>query len=307
MAHLEKDWHMFVTIAETNNLTKAATQLYMSQPALSYRLTQLEKQFDEPLFIRMPRGVIMTEMGELYYEYAEDMLKRKEYFESSMENKKNSISGVLSLGCSSIFANYELPSILEGFTKQYPNVRIQLKTGISSKISNLYQACEVHIAIIRGPLPTTGETYLINRDPICLVTNKQLHAQSLPRTDLITLPLIRYATARDLYTLIDTWWKEQYNVPPNDSIHVDTMATCRQFIRKNLGWSILPKTGLSRFIDEFYIEPLHWSDGSPILRDTHMIYNPTTLHRKPVQAFVDYIQQFYASAQATSQSFNVPK
>lgn len=292
MDHLEKDWHMFVTIAETGNLTKAANQLYVSQPALSYRLNQLEKQFDEPLFIRMPRGVVMTETGELYYSYAKDMLKRKAAFESSVENKKNTISGVLSLGCSSIFANYELPDILEGFTKAYPNVRIQLRTGISSKISELYQAGEVHVAIIRGPVPATGETYLINRDPICLVTNKQLPIYELPRPDLIALPLIRYATAHDLYTLFDAWWKEQYEVPPNDSIHVDTMATCRQFIRKNLGWSILPQTGLGRFADEFYIEPLYWADGTPIVRDTHMVYHAASLYRKPVKAFVDYIQDF---------------
>lgn len=290
MDHLEKDWHLFITIAETGNLTKAANRLYVSQPALSYRLTQLEKQFDEPLFIRMPRGLALTETGELYYNYAKDMLKRKEDFESSLENKKNTISGVLSLGCSSIFANYELPDILEGFTKAYPDVRIQLKTGISSKISDFYQAGDVHVAIIRGPVPATGEKYLINQDPICLVTNNKLPAHEWPRPDLITLPLIRYDTARDLYTLLDNWWKEQYDAPPNDSIHVDTMATCRQFIRKNLGWSILPKTGLGRFADEFYMEPLYWADGTPIVRDTHIVYNVSTLFRKPVKAFIEYIQ-----------------
>ena len=188
MDHLEKDWHLFITIAETGNLTKAANQLYVSQPALSYRLTQLEKQFDEPLFTRIPRGVVLTETGELYYNYAKDMLKLKEDFESSLENKKNTISGVLSLGCSSIFANYELPDILEGFTKAYPDVRIQLKTGISSKISDFYQAGDVHVAIIRGPVPTMGEKYLINQDPICLVTNKKLPSHEWPRPDLITLP-----------------------------------------------------------------------------------------------------------------------
>lgn len=296
MDHLEKDWQLFLTIADTGNLTKAANQLYVSQPALSYRLSQLEKQFDEPLFIRNPRGVVMTETGELYYAYAKDMIRRKEAFESSLANRRDTVSGVLTLGCSSIFANYELPTILEGFTQLYPDVKLQLRTGISSRITELYQAGDVHVAIIRGPRQPSGENILINKDPICLVTNTSLPVYEWPRPDLPALPFIRYATAHDLYNLIDTWWKEQYEVPPNDNIHVDTMATCRQFIRKNLGWSILPKTGLGRFADEFYIEPLNWADGTAIVRETHLCYQSSSLLRKPVKAFVDYITAYTENA-----------
>lgn len=77
MDSIEKDWELFLTIAQEQNITKAANKLFMSQPALSYRLTQLEKNFDEPLFIRTTKGVILTETGELYYQYALDSVKRK--------------------------------------------------------------------------------------------------------------------------------------------------------------------------------------------------------------------------------------
>ena len=112
----------------------------------------------------------------------------------------------------------------------------------------------------------------------------------MPREDILTLPFIRYATAHDLYTIIDKWWKQHYQVPPNDSIKVDTMATCRQFIRKNLGWSVLPETGLGKFSEKFTFEPLLWDDGTPLLRETNIYYHPKALQRRAVQTFISYIK-----------------
>ena len=290
METMEKDWHFFIAIAEEGNVTKAANRLYISQPALSYRLQQLEKQFNKPLFIRTSRGVTLTETGELYYHYALDMLHRKREFENTLSNYSDEITGTLRLGVSSIYANYMLPDILSGFTRAYPKVKLKVYTGISSKIAQLFQSNEVEVAIIRGPQSIDGESLLIHTDRIGLVTNTSLPSKPMPREDILTLPFIRYATAHDLYTIIDKWWKQHYQVPPNDSIKVDTMATCRQFIRKNLGWSVLPETGLGRFSDEFTFEPLLWEDGTPLLRETKLYYQANALQRRAVHTFITYIK-----------------
>lgn len=68
------------------------------------------------------------------------------------------------------------------------------------------------------------------------------------------------------------------------------MATCRQFIRKNLGWSVLPETGLGKFSEEFTFEPLLWDDGTPLLRETNIYYHLKALQRRAVQTFISYIK-----------------
>lgn len=287
MDPLEKDWEIFIAIADEQNITKAANQLYMSQPALSYRLTQLEKSFSEPLFIRKAKGVILTETGELYYSYAKDMLARKREFDESLENRKSVVAGTLLIRSSAIFANYELPTILEGFTKLYPHVKLHLQTGISSHIRHLFANNEIHIGIIRGSHYPIGEHILIRTEPICLVMPKAYDRKSIQQ-----LPQIRYATDHDLYNLLDTWWKENYSTPPNDFIHLDTMDTCRRFIQKGLGWSILPTTGLSRYAESLTIEPLYRKTGDPILRKTGLYYHSHDLHRKPVHAFIEYMKEY---------------
>ena len=290
MENTEKDWQIFIAISEEGNMTKAANRLYISQPALSYRLQQLEKQFNKPLCIRTSRGITLTETGELYYRYALDMLTRKREFEDTLANYNEEITGILRLGVSSIYANYMLPDILSGFTQAYPKVKLEVYTGISSKIAQLFQSKEVQVAIIRGPQSLVGESFSIHTDRIGLVTNKSLPSKPMPREDILILPFIRYATAHDLYNVIDKWWKQHYQVPPNDSIKVDTMATCRQFIRKNLGWSVLPETGLGKFSEEFTFEPLLWDDGTPLLRETNIYYHPKALQRRAVQTFISYIK-----------------
>ena len=68
------------------------------------------------------------------------------------------------------------------------------------------------------------------------------------------------------------------------------MATCRQFIRKNLGWSVLPETGLGRFSDEFTFDPLLWEDGTPLLRETKLYYQANSLQRRAVHTLITYIK-----------------
>lgn len=203
-----------------------------------------------------------------------------------MENKKDTVSGTLELGSSSIFANYELPNLLAGFTKQYPDVKLHLQTGISSRIVQLFTNNDIQIGIIRGHHAPTGKKIFLRSEPICLVTSKHCN-----RNRLASIPQIRYTTDPSLYTIMDTWWKQNYTTPPNSGLYLDTMETCRRFIQKNLGWSILPYTGLEYFADDIHIEPLYWDDGTPIERETNLYYHPRKPQRKAVQAFIDYVQQ----------------
>lgn len=295
MNSLEKDWLLFVTVAEEKNITKAANKLFITQPALSYKINQLEKTFNAPLFIRTTKGVSLTETGEMYYSYAKDMLLRTEEFQNEIANKKSTISGTLRIGSSAIFANFELPTLLSTFTKIYPDVKVQLHTGVSTTIAQSFINNDIHVAIFRGNHTPPGEKILLYNDPICLVL-----ANDCRKENMVNRSIIRYTTDQSLYSIIDTWWKENYTVPLKQDIWVDTMATCREFIKKNLGWSILPYTGLEHSHQDVVIEPLYWTNGEPIVRPTYLYYTPEMLQRKAVQAFVDFMKE-YAEKRANNE------
>jgi DNA-binding transcriptional LysR family regulator len=129
----EKDWVILQTIFEERNITKAAEKLYISQPALTYRLQQLEKEFGTMIVARGKRGVEFTAQGEYIAQYARSMTLQLRNTKEFVQNMGKEIRGALRIGVSGIFARYELPAILNEFISQYPNVEVNVKTGWSAE------------------------------------------------------------------------------------------------------------------------------------------------------------------------------
>lgn len=290
MEYTKKDLQMFITLGDTKNITKTANQLYISQPAISYRLSQWEQQLGESLCIRTTRGIRLTEAGEMLYNFAKTVLQEEQHFIDQLQESQHMLKGTLHIGSSSIFANYHLPAILEGFSQLHRHVQIHLYTGISSDISQKFNNNQIDIAFIRGEQKISGQKLFLSKEPLCLVT-----AKTTKQEDLLQLPQIRYTTDPSLYTIMDTWCKENFDTPPLHSIYLDSMATCRHFIKRNLGWAILPYTGLESLGNDLQIQPLYWKTGDPIERETSMYYHDITPQRKTTAAFIDYLKNYYKS------------
>ena len=282
-----KDWLMLRTIFEEKNVTKAAERLYISQPALSYRLKNLEKEFGAKIVLRNTTGVVFTHQGEYLLNYALKMLTQLTSAKEHIQNMENKIQGTLRIGTSAIFAHYELPEILKGFLESYPDVDISLKTGLSSQINKMLQKDEFAVAILRGDPFWPEEKHMLQEEHICLTSRNVIKFHDLPR-----LPRINYGTDSSLREMLENWWLEIFPCPPNITMEVDSMDTCRQMVLHGLGWAILPFIGLKEH-DSLYTQELQWRDGTPVLRRTWMLYRNSSLELSAVHAFVNYIKTYY--------------
>lgn len=283
----DKDWTILKTISEEKNITKAAERLYMSQPALSYRLKNLEKDFGAKIFLRNTTGIVFTHQGEYLLKYALEMLTQLTIAKERLQSMEHTVQGTLRIGTSSIFAHYELPAILKGFLERYPNVDISLKTGLSSKINKMLQKEEFAVAILRGDYFWPEEKHLLQEEHICLVSSSKIDLQDLPYR-----PRINYGTDSSLRIMLEDWWRKMFSSPPQVSMEVDSMDTCRQMVLHGLGWAILPFIGLQQH-DSLYTRKLYWQDGTPVLRRTWMLYRNSSLELSAVHAFTDYLKQYY--------------
>jgi len=146
----ERDCLILKKLYEKKNITKTAQALYTSQPALSYRLQELEKTFDTKIVLRGKKGVTFTAQGEYLVRYASDMLLQLRKLNETIRSMDNKIQGVLRLYVSSNYARYELPRILKAFMNAYPDVEVNLNTGLSRDIVQHVLREDVHIGIIRG-------------------------------------------------------------------------------------------------------------------------------------------------------------
>ncbi len=280
----DKDWQMLLALHEEKSITKAAGKLFLSQPALTYRLDQLEKEINTPLFLRSSRGISFTSAGERLVSCAEKMLREYSNIKSYVTAHTGLVSGPLRIGSSAVIAHNLLPSLLKEFHQKYPAVDIFLYTGLSNDILEKLQKEVVAIAIIRGDHPWSEADILLQNEPLCIIS-----AEPLPLADLPCIPGISYHTDPTINYQIDKWWKENYDVPPKILMKVDSVYTCRQLVLAGLGWAIMPTLRLPEHSDGLFVTELRDSKNELYLRPTRLIYRNAAKELDAVNAFIDFI------------------
>lgn len=280
----ERDWIILQTLYKEKNITKASQKLYISQPALTNRLQQLEKEFGVKIVNRGRRGVQFTPQGEYLAKCTSELLLTIQKIKENVLNMEDNITGTLRLGVSTFFTDYMLPNVLKQFKNQFPNIEFKVTTGFSSDIAHLIHSQEVHIAIVKGDYNWNDQKQLLFDETICIASKEEIDVQNLPN-----LPRIIYHTDPLLKNTIDHWWSESFNQPPHVSIEVDKADTCKKMVINGLGYAILPSMILND-ANDLHKTAIKTPDGKPIVRNTWMLYHEDSLKLNIVKAFVDFIK-----------------
>ncbi|MBQ8043773.1 MAG: LysR family transcriptional regulator [Clostridia bacterium] len=127
-------YKVFYSVATTSNITKAAEQLYISQPAVTKSIKQLENSLGGALFIRTKKGVILTEEGKILFEYVKNILEEAK----NAQNKFNSLiqleEGKIHIGASATVSKHFLMPYLEEFHRLYPNIDIEITNELTPNL-----------------------------------------------------------------------------------------------------------------------------------------------------------------------------
>ncbi|MDR0136724.1 LysR family transcriptional regulator [Metabacillus idriensis] len=281
----ERDWLVLQTLYREKNITKAAQHLYISQPALTNRLQQLEKEFSVTIVHRGRRGVQFTPQGEYLAKCAHDMLSAIQKIKENVLNMEDNAVGTLRLGVSNFFTDYKLPNLLKLFKEQYPNVEFKVTTAFSSEIAHLIYSGDVHIGFVRGDYSWKGQKRPLFEETLCIASKSEIDISKLP-----DLPRIDYHTDPLLKTAVDYWWSEHFTQPPLISIEVDKADTCKKMVVNGLGYAILPSMILSD-VDDLHKIVIETAEGKPIMRKTWMFFHEESLQLNIVKAFVDFIEE----------------
>lgn len=143
-----KEQRYVCTLAETGNLTKAADQLFISQPALSIYISNLEKRLGTPLFDRQGKKFVLTEAGERYVRHARNILQEAEAFDGELTSLLSDQSGRLRLGLPLLRGPWLMPEVLIQFRKKWPDVELCLREGNIAFLNSLLEAHELDMILI---------------------------------------------------------------------------------------------------------------------------------------------------------------
>lgn len=131
-------WKRYVyEIYKERSFSKAAQNLYISQPSLSARIKKIEEKIGSPLFDRSTSPLRLTEVGEAYIKAAEEIFQIEQQMENYINDLNTLKSGHLSIGASNLFAAYALPPIITEFKQKFPDIHIQLTEFNTDQLDEL--------------------------------------------------------------------------------------------------------------------------------------------------------------------------
>ena len=279
----EKDYQIILTLYRTQNITKAAEQLFISQPALTKRIQNIEEELNTPIIIRSSRGIYFTAMGEKVIETFQRVQDSMQELRNYIYINKGEIGGSLRVGIPIDYARWYMPGMLEQFVTEYPAVSVDITTGFSSRLYKRLLSGDLCCSLIRGEYTWEESSLLLDEEPVCLACSKESD-----RSHLDTLSYMDRTTDDALHAHIHRWMEEnRLHVVPK--IHVDDMGTCQRLIRTG-SWMIAPELVLNGFSG--YIEPLYFSDGTPLMRRTYILCRSSYLQLPQVQKFIDMLMEY---------------
>lgn len=143
---------VFHTVARLLSFTKAAEELHMTQPAVTFQVRQLEEQFNTRLFDRTHNRISLTDAGRRVYECAEKIFELYAEMDNSVRELTGDVSGVLILGASTTIAEYMLPVLLGDFKESHPDVTIRLKVANTDGIVSMIENNEIDLGVVEAPV-----------------------------------------------------------------------------------------------------------------------------------------------------------
>lgn len=141
---------IFHTVARLLNFTKAAEELHMTQPAVTFQIRQLEEQFNTRLFDRTHNKVTLTDVGKQVFSYSERILKLYEDMTRSITEMTGDVSGSVTLGASTTIAEYMLPLLIGEFKTKFPEVMINLRESNTEDIVSMVENNDIDLGIVEG-------------------------------------------------------------------------------------------------------------------------------------------------------------
>ncbi|MGN0157217.1 MAG: LysR family transcriptional regulator [Lachnospiraceae bacterium] len=152
-------YYIFYSVAKCKNISGAAKELYISQPAISKAISKLEQNLNTTLFVRNSRGVTLTAEGEMLFEQIQTAFACIRTGEEKIKLSTELGIGHLSIGVSTTLCKYVLLPYLKEFTRKYPHIRIKISCQSSTETIEALQNHSIDIGLIGYPENKLSLTY----------------------------------------------------------------------------------------------------------------------------------------------------
>ncbi len=185
---------VFRAVAQRLNFTKAASELFITQPAVTKHIHELERHYKVKLFDRNGSKIRLSAAGEILLQHTEQIFALYQNLEFEMSALTQIRSGKLSIGASTTVAQYVLPPVLAAFHKKFPDIKITLSVNNTELIEKALLNNEIDFGIIEGRIKNRSLKYaeFLKDELVLVAANKNMPVANeiIQPAQLTKIPLI---------------------------------------------------------------------------------------------------------------------
>jgi DNA-binding transcriptional LysR family regulator len=250
------DLRLMVRIAEANSLTRGAEASFLSLPAASTRIKNLEESVGTKLLYRTSQGVTLTPPGQAFVHHARAVLAQLEHLSGDLQEYAKGIKGHLRIAGSTTALSEFLPPVLRAFLRAHPDVNIDLRERMSVDIVRAVSEGQTDIGIVSGPVRTEALQAIPYRsDHLVLVV-----AAEHPLAAETRVPFVRTLEHDHVglheASAIHTFLRQQASAvhrPLRMRIEVGNFETACRMIESNIGVGVVPLSSAKRHAERLAI------------------------------------------------------
>ena len=236
----------FLTVAERRSVSEAAGVLYVTQPALTSRIKNLERELGVELFVRMPRGMRLTAEGRAFRSHAQRAVQALAEGRELLRELREGRVGELIVGAAPAISTYVLPLVLRRFQAAFPNVHLIVRTGHSEEILEMVLREQVQVGLVRElPHPATTSRRLYEDEIVLVVHPAHRFAaeRSIEVAELAGERLILFDRTSSYFVLTSAFFREA-GVVPRGVMELDNVDATKKMVEQDLGIAFLPYTAV---------------------------------------------------------------
>ena len=250
-------YKIFLYLYEERSISKTASKLYVSQPAISYSLKELESSLGYTLFTRNSKGIEPTLEAKELYNYISTAFNILNDAEEHVKNLNNLNIGNIRIGVPSHIGVLSLTDYIENFRKEYPNVKFNIISKPMTEMIEMLETRKLDIIIGIPPIHSEKKLTKINLEEVnnCFAYNKKLlpniHIKKVE--DLLKYPLILPSNNTLFRNKLDDYMDSK-NIKLNPYIEVSTTEIALEMVKKGMGIGYFIKDSIQNKEDYEIIE-----------------------------------------------------
>ena len=283
----------FYQVAKCQNVSLAAKQLFVSQPAVTAQVKLFEESCGLKLFKKKGRNLTLTDEGKTLFNFSRKVFEYEKKIEDALARMKTLKKGNLKLGSARTYARYFMPFLLTGFRDALPNIKIDLDEGSSREMIHSLIEMKNEVVIIAKTDDHPNVAYIpFSREELVLILspNHRLASQGRIRFEQIAEePIIMKDSGSGTRRLVDGLFSNN-GFAPNVLMETGDAEIIKLLVQHGEGISFLVKEAVAVELQEKKLVSMHL-EADPIFLDVTIAYLKNQPLSPPAQAFLDSLKE----------------